>query len=86
MEARNLALTDVVVDVAATVGLDAAEARQAMEERRYRSIVDAHWERARNMGVTGVPTFVADGYAVVGAQPYEVLEGLMSQVGVHKLS
>jgi predicted DsbA family dithiol-disulfide isomerase len=86
VEARNLALTDVLVDVAATVGLDAAEACQAMEERRYRSIVDAHWERARNMGVTGVPTFVADGYAVVGAQPYEAMEGLMSQVGVHKLS
>jgi predicted DsbA family dithiol-disulfide isomerase len=31
--------------------------------------------------VTGVPTFVAGGYGVVGAQPYEVLEQLVERVG-----
>ena len=38
------------------------------------------------VGVTGVPTFVADGFGVVGAQPYEALEALMARVGVAKLS
>ena len=85
VDARNLALTDVLVDVAGTVGLDPTEARTAMEDRRYRSTVDAHWNRAKSMGVTGVPTFVADGFGVVGAQPYEALEALMSRVGVAKL-
>lgn len=86
VDARNLALTDVLVDVAVTVGLDPDEARQVIEHRRYRSVIDTHWDRARNMGVTGVPTFVADGSAVVGAQPYEALEALMSRIGVDKLS
>jgi predicted DsbA family dithiol-disulfide isomerase len=31
--------------------------------------------------VTGVPTFVAEGYGVVGAQPYEVLEQMLDQAG-----
>ncbi len=86
VDARNLALTDVLVDVAVTVGLDPGAARQVIEHRRYRSVIETHWDRARNMGVTGVPTFVADGSAVVGAQPYEALEALMSRIGVDKLS
>ena len=38
--------------------------------------VDADWAKSRQYGVTGVPTFVAGGYGVVGAQPYEALEQL----------
>jgi predicted DsbA family dithiol-disulfide isomerase len=33
------------------------------------------------MGITGVPTFVAAGRGVVGAQPYEVLERLVRAAG-----
>ena len=62
-----------MVEVADSVGLDANEARSVLEDRRYQSAVDAHWVRARSVGVTGVPTFVADGFSVVGAQPYEAL-------------
>jgi len=82
VNALNLAETDVLVDVARTVDLDAREARAVIEDRRFRSAVDAHWDRARRAGVTGVPSFVADGFVVVGAQPYETLEELMSRVGV----
>ena len=84
VDGRNLALTDVLVDIARAVGLDSSETRGAIEGRRNRSAVDAHWRRARSVGVTGVPTFVADGFGVVGAQPYEALEELMSRVGVAK--
>jgi predicted DsbA family dithiol-disulfide isomerase len=34
--------------------------------------------------VTGVPTFVAERYGVVGAQPYEVLEQLMEKAGARR--
>jgi predicted DsbA family dithiol-disulfide isomerase len=33
------------------------------------------------MGVTGVPTFVAGSYAIVGAHPYEHFRKLMDAVG-----
>ena len=82
--AVDLALTDVLVDVARAVGLDPSETRRAIESRRNRTAVDAHWRRARSVGVTGVPTVLADGFGVVGAQPYEALEQLMSRVGVPK--
>ncbi len=53
----------------------------ALAERRYRPQVRDEYEEARQIGVTAVPTFVAEGYAIVGAQPYEVFHRLMQAVG-----
>ena len=86
VDARNIAATDVLLDIANAVDLDATEARATIEDRRYETTVDAHWDRARSVGVTGVPTFVAHGFGVVGAQPYESLEALMDRTGVGKRS
>jgi predicted DsbA family dithiol-disulfide isomerase len=69
----------VLVDVARSVGLPADEASDALEERRYRTDVDADWAKSREYGVTGVPTFVSGGRGVVGAQPYEALAQLLRQ-------
>ena len=77
----NLAEAEVLADVATSVGLDGARARSIVEGRAYREAVDDHWERATDMGVTGVPTFVSEGFGVVGAQPYTMLEELASRVG-----
>jgi predicted DsbA family dithiol-disulfide isomerase len=78
---RNIGDVDVLVDVAQSVGLDGGEARKVLEERRFKDAVDADWQKSRAYGVTGVPTFVAAGHGVVGAQPYEVLQGLMQEAG-----
>jgi predicted DsbA family dithiol-disulfide isomerase len=82
VEGRNLASTDVLLEIAHSAGLQRSVARAAIEDRVNRSVIDAHWSRARAIGVTGVPTFVANGMGVVGAQPYETLERLMSQAGI----
>lgn len=86
VDARNLASGEVLQDVARSVGLDPSETRAVIEGRRNQRAVDAHWRRAVSMGITGVPTFVANGFGVVGAQPYEALEGLMARAGVGKRS
>ena len=44
----------------------------------------ADWEKSRQYGVTGVPTYVADAKDVVGAHPYEVLERLLDAAGAQK--
>ena len=64
VDGLNLAQGDVLLDVAKAVGLDGEEAARALDERPYRSAVDADWQRSRQLGVTGVPTFVAGGLAV----------------------
>ncbi len=75
---------EVLVDVANRVGLAADEARRVLVERRFEQAIDADWTNSRRSGVTGVPTFAAGGYGVVGAQPYEVLEQLMEAAGAKR--
>lgn len=77
----NLAKPAELTRIAASVGLDTEEAERVLTDRTFKDAVDADWKRARDLGVTGVPTFVAGRQAVVGAQPYEVLEQLVLAAG-----
>ena len=77
----NIADMDVLAQIAGSVGLSADAARAVMVERRFQAAVDADWQRSRDFGITGVPTFVANGRGVVGAQPYEILERLVVTAG-----
>ena len=43
-----------------------------------REAVDADWKRSRELGITGVPTFVLGGRGLVGAQPYAQLEAFVA--------
>ena len=72
----NINLSDIgaLVDIASDLSLDGNSARQVLEQRSFRRAVDADWERARQLGITGVPTFYKNDLAVVGCQPYETLE------------
>ncbi len=78
---QNIADIETLAHIAESVGLSADEARAVMTERRFQAAVDADWQRSRDVGVTGVPTFVADGRGVVGAQPYDILERLVVMAG-----
>ena len=81
VDTRNIGDPEVLVEIAQSVGLPGEEARQVLAERRFKDAVDADWTKSRQWGVTGVPTFVANRYGVVGAQPYEVLEQLLDKAG-----
>lgn len=78
---RNIGSPEVLADLVTDLGLDPTDLRVALAERRYRERVQAQYQEAREIGVTAVPTFVAEGYAIVGAQPYEVFRRLMTAVG-----
>ncbi|MGY9003800.1 MAG: DsbA family protein, partial [Rhodospirillales bacterium] len=84
VENKNIGNIDVLVELAESAGLDGSESRKVLEERRYETAVDEDWTKSRQMGVSGVPTYVAGGAGVVGAQPYEVLEQLMENAGAEK--
>ena len=71
---------DALIGVAASVGLDPAEARAALEEGRFIDSVRGDEELASQLGATGVPFFVLDRrYGVVGAQPAEALLGALER-------
>ena len=79
VDGENLADADVLVKAAESVGLNGAEVREVLESRSHSPAVDADWQKSHQYGVTGVPTFVAGGYGLVGAQAYEMLERLVTQ-------
>ncbi len=76
VEARDISRPAVLLDVAEHAGLSVDGAREVLEKRTFQDAVDADWNLSRQYGITGVPTFVAGRYAVVGAQPYAALEQL----------
>lgn len=84
VDTKNIGDPEILVALAENVGLSGDEARAVIAERRFKAEVDADWAKSRQYGVTGVPTFVAGGYGVVGAQPYEALAQLLDKVGVPK--
>jgi predicted DsbA family dithiol-disulfide isomerase len=77
VDGKNIGDPDVLVELAKSVGLSADEARKVIDTRSHKAAVDADWEKSRQYGVTGVPTYVVGDRGVVGAQPYEALEELV---------
>lgn len=84
VDGKNIAQTDELAGLAQRVGLSADEARIILRTRSFREAVDADWMRSHQMGITAVPTFVMGREAVVGAQPYEVLEQFLIRNKVKK--
>lgn len=82
VDGKNIGDPEELIRIAQSVGLDGGKAREVIEKRTFKAAVDEDWAKSRAYGVTGVPTFVAGGYGVVGAQPYEALEQLVEQVRV----
>jgi predicted DsbA family dithiol-disulfide isomerase len=80
VEARDISQPAVLLEIAGSVGLSTEGAREVLEKRTFQAAVDADWALSREYGITGVPTFVAGRYGVVGAQPYEALEQLVRKV------
>ena len=77
VDGQNIGNVDVLLAVAEKAGLPGEDVRDVVTTRSAQKAVDADWEKSKQYGVTGVPTFVAGGYGLVGAQPYDALEQLM---------
>ena len=84
VEARNIGDPDVILDIVKQIGLSVDEARDVIEKRTFKDAIDQDWALSRQLGVTGVPTFVAGRYGVVGAQPYETLERLVERAAAEE--
>jgi len=81
LEGKHVGRDDDLVALAVEVGLDEAEAREALASQRFRAAVRADQEQAHQFGITGVPFFVIDGkYGVSGAQPVEAFSQIARQV------
>ncbi len=77
-EGKSVSDLDVLVELAADVGLDAERAQAQLSGDDWAQEVRDDEARAAEIGVTGVPFFaIAGRYAVQGAQPADVLASVL---------
>ena len=73
VDRKNIGQKDLLLDLVKANGLSYEKAKVVLEERSFKKAVDEDWIKSHALGITGVPTFVAGGYSLVGAQEYETL-------------
>jgi len=74
VEGKNICDMDELLKIAETAGFDRTSAKEILEKRSFKLIVDEDWKKSRELGITGVPTFQNNQHLLVGCQPYEILE------------
>lgn len=82
-EGRDLADTNVLIDIGRSVGLDTDALQQALASGRYTERVLEDQHLARQIGISSVPALVvtagAQAYLVSGAQPYETVKDVIAR-------
>jgi predicted DsbA family dithiol-disulfide isomerase len=77
IDGRDIGDVAVLADIADASGLDGDEIRTAVADEQLRDRLRDQFTEAQQNGVTGVPTFVYDGYGARGAVPPKQLERLV---------
>jgi predicted DsbA family dithiol-disulfide isomerase len=79
-QARDVFDRDVLIEVAADAGLDAAEVGKVFDGDAYADEVRKDELQARQIGINGVPFFVLDmALGASGAQPTELFTSALNQ-------
>ena len=80
-EGEDMSDPDTLARLGAEAGLNEDEVRAALESEDYAQAVHRDIQRARSLGVNGVPFFLLDQkYGVSGAQSVDAFEGVLQQV------
>jgi len=85
-DGKNIAKVPVLLDLTESAGLSREEAAAVISTRAFKAEVDADWTLSREMGIKAVPTVVMRQEKLVGAQPYDMLERLMTLNKIKKRS
>ncbi len=77
---ENIGEIDVLVSLASALDLESDNLRRALESREFEKSVIADEQTAKQIGVSGVPAFVANRkFALSGVQPLENLKMLVER-------
>ncbi len=79
-EGKDFSDTAVLIEIGAKIGLSEADVRESLSNNKYSVQVNEDIQKARKIGVTGVPFFVFnDKYAVSGAQAPEAFAQVLEK-------
>lgn len=80
MEGKNIDSKTELIEIAVSIGLNAAEAEKVLDEKQFSEQVEFDAYEAQQIGVRGVPFFVFNRkYGISGAQPLEVFTRTLDQ-------
>ena len=86
-EGRNPGAHDVLLELAAAVGLDAAEAAAVLKDGRYADEVRAAEQAWQRAGIQSVPAIVInEKHLISGGQPPEVFEQALRKIAAESAS
>ena len=86
VEAANIGEPEVLLPLVEEAGLPVEEARRVIADRTFQQPVNDDWQRCYSLGVSAVPTYLSEGLAIVGAEPYDRLERLVTEAGAARLT
>lgn len=78
-EGKDIGNMEQLFSLAAQAGLDLDEIKSYLESGKAAGRLKQHLREVREYGISGVPTFVIGNKMVVGAQPYQVLEKVLTE-------
>jgi protein-disulfide isomerase len=64
--------------IAADLGLNASTFASCIESEKYKAEIEADYQFAAELGIQSTPTFFVNGLAIVGAQPFEMFDQLIT--------
>ncbi|HEY6642415.1 DsbA family oxidoreductase [Povalibacter sp.] len=80
-DGRNPSDREVLVDIAASAGLDPARAREVLESDRYAAEVRERQQFYAQHGIRAVPSVIINGqYLIQGGQPVEMFEQALRKI------
>ena len=80
---ENIGETDILLSLASALDLESDHLRRALESREFERSVIADEQAAEQLGVSGVPAFVANRkFALSGVQSFESLKMLVERTRV----
>ena len=86
-EGRDVSNIDTLIDIAAAFGLDHAQVSEMLNSEQSSQQLDADLSRARELGVTAVPTYVFnEQWSVPGAQDTETFERVLKKLNQQETS
>jgi predicted DsbA family dithiol-disulfide isomerase len=84
-EGRNPSDREVLIDIAAQAGLDAARAREILETGAYADEVRQREQFYGQQGIQAVPSVIVnDKYLIQGGQPVEVFEQALRKIAAEQ--
>ena len=61
------------------IGLDMTKFKAALDNRTHKAAVDADDKAGTDIGISGTPAFLVNGYYVSGAQPFQKFKKLIDR-------